>query len=248
MGCTNKPIQEVENSQSHSDRVAVKHKIMDHDYVKQIISAYIHYVEIEVSLNIPAAIRDIISVYLDSGYVRPNITKRSKYKVVVVGDEKVGKTSIIARFMHDHYDPTYQATVGIAFSAKYMYLEDAVIELLLWDTGGQERFRSLIPCYIRYSSVAIIVYDITNEESFKHTHLWVSEVREEKDDNVLVILLGNKCDEQRNRQVTTLEGHKKAIDLNAIFYEVSAKESDKSNDSIKSVFKEIAEYLNDIAV
>ena len=93
MGCTNKPIQKTENTQSQSDRVK------DYDYVKQIISAYIHYVEIKISLNIPAEIGDIISIFLYCGYVRVNITKKyGSYKIVFVGDEKVGKSSIIYRF------------------------------------------------------------------------------------------------------------------------------------------------------
>lgn len=93
----------------------------------------------------------------------PSIMPRSKYKLVFLGDEAVGKTSIITRFMYDHFDNTYQATIGIDFLSKTMYLDDRVVRLQLWDTAGQERFRSLIPSYIRDSSVAIVVYDITSK-------------------------------------------------------------------------------------
>ena len=85
-----------------------------------------------------------------------------KYKLVFLGDPGVGKTSIITRFMYDTFDSTYQATIGIDFLSKTMYLEDRTIRLQLWDTAGQERFRSLIPSYIRDSSVAVIVYDLTS--------------------------------------------------------------------------------------
>jgi small GTP-binding protein len=75
----------------------------------------------------------------------------------------VGKTSLITRFMYDSFDNTYQATIGIDFLSKTMYLEDRTVRLQLWDTAGQERFRSLIPSYIRDSTVAVVVYDITSE-------------------------------------------------------------------------------------
>merc|ERR1712159_467930 len=88
-----------------------------------------------------------------------------KYKLVFLGS--VGKTSIISRFMYDKFDNSYQATIGIDFLSKTMYLEDRTVRLQLWDTAGQERYRSLIPSYIRDSSVAVVVYDVTNQTSFQ---------------------------------------------------------------------------------
>lgn len=93
----------------------------------------------------------------------PNISPLAKYKLVFLGDQGVGKTSIITRFMYDSFDKNYQATIGIDFLSKTMYLEDRTVRLQLWDTAGQERFRSLIPSYIRDSSVAVVVYDITSK-------------------------------------------------------------------------------------
>ncbi|KAA8588788.1 hypothetical protein FQN60_010133 [Etheostoma spectabile] len=85
-----------------------------------------------------------------------------KFKLVFLGEQSVGKTSLITRFMYDSFDNTYQATIGIDFLSKTMYLEDRTIRLQLWDTAGQERFRSLIPSYIRDSAAAVVVYDIAN--------------------------------------------------------------------------------------
>ena len=79
-----------------------------------------------------------------------------KYKVVFLGDQSVGKTSIILRFMHDTFDPQYQATIGIDFLSKTMVVDDKMVRLQLWDTAGQERFKSLIPSYIQDSSFAIV--------------------------------------------------------------------------------------------
>merc|ERR1712154_178101 len=181
------------------------------------------------------------SIYLlllqmsQSGHVIP----RSKYKLVFLGDESVGKTSIITRFMYDHFDDTYQATIGIDFLSKTMYLEDRVLRLQLWDTAGQERFRSLIPSYIRDSSVAIVVYDISNKTSFLNTHKWIEDVREERGDDVVIMLVGNKIDLNDHRQVTKNEGEEKANQLNVMFMETSAK----SGDNIKSLFRKVATNL-----
>ena len=101
-----------------------------------------------------------------AGEAVPTLGALEKYKLVFLGDQNVGKTSIITRFMYDSFDTAYQATIGIDFLSKTMYLEDRTVRLQLWDTAGQERFRSLIPSYIRDSSVAVVVYDITDRASF----------------------------------------------------------------------------------
>jgi len=169
----------------------------------------------------------------------PNVLPRAKYKLVFLGDESVGKTSIITRFMYDHFDDTYQATIGIDFLSKTMYLEDRVVRLQLWDTAGQERFRSLIPSYIRDSSVAIVVYDITNKQSFINTNKWIEDVRDERGNDVVVMLVGNKTDLQQDRQVTAAEGEEKCKELGVMFMETSAK----SGDNIKILFRKVATNL-----
>ncbi|KAG6495644.1 hypothetical protein ZIOFF_043470 [Zingiber officinale] len=105
------------------------------------------------------------------------VSALAKYKLVFLGDQSVGKTSIITRFMYDKFDITYQATIGIDFLSKTMYLEDRTVRLQLWDTAGQERFRSLIPSYIRDSSVAIIVYDISSNFTFCRAYVGVERPR-----------------------------------------------------------------------
>lgn len=172
------------------------------------------------------------------------VLPRSKYKLVFLGDESVGKTSIITRFMYDHFDDTYQATIGIDFLSKTMYLEDRVLRLQLWDTAGQERFRSLIPSYIRDSSVAIIVYDITSKISFTNTRKWIEDVREERGNDVLIMLVGNKNDLFDHRQVTLNEGMEKASQYQVLFMETSAK----SGDNIKILFRKVATNLPGVDV
>eukprot|EP01035_Chromulina_nebulosa_P027504 gene27504-36187_t len=135
----------------------------------------------------------------------PNISPLAKYKLVFLGDQGVGKTSIITRFMYDSFDKNYQATIGIDFLSKTMYLEDRTVRLQLWDTAGQERFRSLIPSYIRDSSVAVVVFDITNRASFLNTSKWIEDVRNERGNDVIIILVGNKTDLSDKRQVSVDE-------------------------------------------
>ncbi|KAI8821528.1 putative YPT6-GTP-binding protein of the rab family [Fimicolochytrium jonesii] len=162
-----------------------------------------------------------------------------KFKLVFLGEQSVGKTSLITRFMYDTFDNTYQATIGIDFLSKTMYSDERTVRLQLWDTAGQERFRSLIPSYIRDSSVAVVVYDITNRNSFMNTTKWVDDVRAERGNDVLIVLVGNKTDLSEKRQVSTEEGEKRAKEFNVMYIETSAK----AGYNVKALFRKIANAL-----
>ncbi|KAL6867271.1 hypothetical protein ACP4OV_015295 [Aristida adscensionis] len=167
------------------------------------------------------------------------VSALAKYKLVFLGDQAVGKTAILTRFMYDKFDATYQATIGIDFLSKTMYLEDRTVRLQLWDTAGQERFRSLIPSYIRDSSVAVIVYDVTDRQSFSNTSKWIEEVNTQRGGDVLIVLVGNKTDLVDKRQVSTEEGEAKAQEHGIMFIETSAK----AGFNIKPLFRKIASSL-----
>lgn len=173
------------------------------------------------------------------GTATTTVSPLAKYKLVFLGDQSVGKTSIITRFMYDKFDNTYQATIGIDFLSKTMYLEDRTVRLQLWDTAGQERFRSLIPSYIRDSSVAVIVYDVANRQSFLNIARWVEEVRTERGSDVIIMLVGNKTDLIDKRQVSIEEGDAKAREFGVMFIETSAK----AGFNIKALFRKIAAAL-----
>lgn len=151
----------------------------------------------------------------------------------------VGKTSLITRFMYDSFDNMYQATIGIDFLSKTMYLEDRTVRLQLWDTAGQERFRSLIPSYIRDSSVAVVVYDISSLKSFQNTRKWVDDVRGERGQDVIIVLVGNKTDLGDKREVTQQMGEEEAKRCGALFVETSAK----VGANVKNLFRRIAQAL-----
>lgn len=120
-----------------------------------------------------------------------------------------------------------------------MYLEDRTVRLQLWDTAGQERFRSLIPSYIRDSSVAVVVYDISNAKSFQNTRKWIDDVRGERGNDVIIVLVGNKTDLNDKREVTTAQGEEEAKKNGLMFIETSAK----VGHNVKQLFRRIAQAL-----
>jgi Ras-related protein Rab-6A len=166
-------------------------------------------------------------------------TSLSKFKIVFLGDQNVGKTSIITRFIYDTFDDTYQATIGIDFFSKVMSIDNKLYRLQLWDTAGLERFRSLIPSYIRNSNVAAIVYDITDRESFENVNKWVEDVRAERGNEVIMMLVGNKNDLNATRVVSFEQGEQKAKEFGMEFVETSAK----TGFNIKSLFHKVVAQL-----
>jgi len=141
--------------------------------------------------------------------------------------------------MYDSFDSTYQATIGIDFLSKTMYLEDRTVRLQIWDTAGQERFRSLIPSYIRDSSAAVVVYDISSTNSFAQVDRWIEDVRSERGKEVIIILVGNKTDLTDKRRVSMEQGERRAKELGVLFIESSAK----TGHNVKQLFRRVAASL-----
>ena len=168
-----------------------------------------------------------------------NLTSKELHKIVILGEQAVGKTSILTQFAYDTYSMSYQATIGIDFICKTIIHEDRALKLQLWDTAGQERFHCITPSYIRNSSVAIVVYDITCTQSLTRAAEWVNQVRDVHGDNALIILVGNKDDKELRRQVSFEEGQKVALKLQVMFMEVSAR----TGHNIKNLFRRIASVL-----
>ena len=172
-----------------------------------------------------------------SSTINPEIPK---YKLIFLGDQSVGKSCIMNRFMNDTFTEEYQATIGLDFQSKNVQIDNQDIHLLLYDTAGQEKFRSLIPMYTRDANIILLVYDITSKDSFLHIPEWLKDLTNIKMDEVIFALVGNKNDLGDNRAVSIEEGQKFAQEHDFIFQETSAKTGDGFSELFyKSLFEKI---------
>jgi len=149
-----------------------------------------------------------------------------KLKLIVVGNQGTGKSCILNRFVNETFEENYQATIGLDFQSKNVTIHDQDVRLILYDTAGQEKFRSLIPMYIREAQIILLIYDITDRESFDSMPKWIQEVLQVKNSEAVFVLIGNKIDLEDKRQISFEEGKKFAEENNYIFQEVSAKTGD----------------------
>ncbi|KAI6657920.1 Ras-related protein Rab-22A-like [Oopsacas minuta] len=160
-------------------------------------------------------------------------------KVVCLGTQGVGKTSIVMRYVGKMFSNNVNPTIGASFFTFRMNIENYRVQLQLWDTAGQERFRSMAPMYYRNANAALVVYDITEANSLDLAKDWVKELQQNVEHNIAMCLIGNKSDLDEHRQVTTEEGKEYADSINAIFVETSAKE----NTGVKEAFLQITQEL-----
>ena len=174
-----------------------------------------------------------------------------KFKLIVVGDQNTGKSSILNRFNTNNFDDNYHSTIGLDFSNKNITIHDQDVRLILYDTAGQEKFRSLIPMYIREAQIILLVYDISNRRSFDNIPSWFSEVLNVKNDEAVFSLIGNKIDLSDKREVTYDEGKKLANEKNMFFEEVSAKSGKNimeffNNTIFEAIYKKFQRKFDDL--
>ena len=167
------------------------------------------------------------------------------YKIIYLGDQYVGKSSILNRFSQDKFEQDYQATIGLDFHSKNVNINGNPVRLLLYDTAGQEKFKSLIPMYIRDANIILVVYDITNKDSFAHTEHWVNETKDLKREDAIFVLVGNKIDLEESRVISTKEAEGFATEKGFLFYEVSAKTGEKVEELFNArIYPEMARKYN----
>ncbi|KAK3588240.1 hypothetical protein CHS0354_029564 [Potamilus streckersoni] len=146
------------------------------------------------------------------------------FKVLLVGETGVGKTSVLLRFFQDVFTDTFISTIGIDYRIRTIDLNGKIIKLQIWDTAGQEKFRCITPLYYREALGIMLVYDITNEKSFENLKGWIKNVEEHSSWYVKTMILGNKCDMNHRRQVSRVRGEQFAKEHgNRKFMEISAK-------------------------
>ena len=167
-----------------------------------------------------------------------------KFKVVFIGDAGVGKTQIIIRYVRNIFDEGYPSSTGVVFTSKIIEFESKKIMLQLWDTAGQEKYRSLIKSYYKDFHLIVFVYAIDDKDSFNSiSNYWVKDVTTNTNKKPKFLLVGNKCDLKKDESVSTEEAQEYAKKNEMEFIEVSAKEGTNINDMFKS---SIEKLLNDM--
>jgi len=170
------------------------------------------------------------------------MTKEFTIKIVVIGDMFTGKTSLVHNCNNNYNLNTYETTIGVDFSKKNIKFNNKIYKLFIWDTSGQEKFNSIVYSYFRNISVALIVYDITNRESFVNIEKWLTDLQNHaKNEHLLKIIIGNKIDLEKNREVSYEEGAQFCKDNNIIFHETSIK----TNENLNKVFESILNYFDE---
>ena len=145
-------------------------------------------------------------------------------KIYILGDQGVGKTNIINRYIYGNFDTSSTPTLGSAFGEKKINKEGTIYLLKIWDTAGQEKFNSITKLFIRGSQIILLVYSIDNLKSFENLKPWIDYIRDELPESKYVLgIVGNKTDLYENEVITEEQGKKYATDNNAFFYLVSAK-------------------------
>jgi small GTP-binding protein len=146
-----------------------------------------------------------------------------KTTLVLLGQVAVGKTSIVRRRTKNKFDSYSESTIGAAFSTYSSYYNNQLIKFEIWDTAGQERYKCITPLYYRNATSVFLVYDITDRSTFKAVQDYIQEIRKYNCRNPVIVLVGNKCDLERRRKISTSEGQNIADENDILFIEISAK-------------------------
>ena len=160
-------------------------------------------------------------------------------KYIIIGDQAVGKSNILLRYTQGEFKNEYQTTIGVEFGAKNANINNTLYRIQIWDTAGQENFRSITRAYYKNSACALIVYDITKRESFENVQTWIEDCKNQSSKTLLMILVGNKNDLENERQISFEEGFDFAKSKNMLFYETSAK----TGNNISILFEKSAQII-----
>ena len=164
-------------------------------------------------------------------------------KYIIIGDAAVGKSNLLLRYVHGQFKPEYQLTIGVEFGAKNINISSKVFRIQIWDTAGQENFRSITRAYYKNSVCALVVYDISSRDSFNNVTSWIEDCENQSPKTIFMVLVGNKCDLEDKRQVSYEEGKELADKNELLFFESSAKDGINVNEIFENSAKEIAKKI-----
>jgi Ras-related protein Rab-1A len=169
------------------------------------------------------------------------------FKLLLIGDSGVGKSCLLLRFADDTYTESYISTIGVDFKIRTIELDGKTIKLQIWDTAGQERFRTITSSYYRGAHGIIVVYDITDQESFNNVKQWLQEIDRYACENVNKLLVGNKSDLTSKRAVETTAAKEYADQLGIPFLETSAKSATNVEQAFLTMAAEIKNRMGPVA-
>ena len=155
-------------------------------------------------------------------------------KYIIIGDSAVGKSNMLLRYIHDRFNEDFHSTIGVEFGAKNIQIDGKVFRIQIWDTAGQETFRSITRAYYKNSVCAFVVYDISNRATFDNIKSWVEDCKRLSPKTVLMVLVGNKIDLEERREVSYNEGSIFAQKNGMLFFECSAK----TGNNVEQIFME----------
>ena len=164
------------------------------------------------------------------------MANKREYKIVILGEGRVGKTSLLIKFVRDLFDEHQVSTINASFLSKEVVVGSTSVTLNMWDTAGQERYKGLGPIYYRDAKGALLVYDITDRTSMDRVKYWVSQLEQQAGGSTRIIIAGNKCDLERERNISKEEAASYARSIGASHISTSAK----SGAGVNELFHEIA--------
>ncbi|GAB5588664.1 Ras-related protein Rab-2A [Umbelopsis nana] len=160
-------------------------------------------------------------------------------KYVIIGDTGVGKSCLLLQFTDKRFQPAHDLTIGVEFGTRFVTVDGKQIKLQIWDTAGQESFRSITRSYYRGAAGALLVYDITRRETFDHLATWLEDVRKHANPNTSIMVLGNKSDLDSKRQVTREEAERWAKENDLFYLETSAKAANNVEEAFVKTTEDI---------
>ena len=164
-------------------------------------------------------------------------------KYVIIGDSGVGKSNILLRYIYNSFSEEFKTTVGVEFGAKNIEINKMTYRIQIWDTAGQENFRSIARAYYKNSVCACVVYDISSHTSFEDIQIWIDDCTKQTAKSVLLLLVGNKSDLSNQREVSFEEGQAFAKSHNMLFFEASAKTGENIIEIFEKSVKQIAKNI-----
>ena len=175
-----------------------------------------------------------------------SVKEEFKFKVVIVGDSGVGKTNLVKRFVTDSFNKDSKATVGVEFMCKNYSINGKIFKIEMWDTAGQERYKSITAAYYKGAKGAMIVYDVTNKESFDNVDKWHNEIKEKAAKTINIMMIGNKTDLVDNIQVTSDMSKSKATALEIPVMETSALDASNVKEAFYQLLGEMYKSVSGI--